>query len=147
MEFHLPYKKAGKTILVETGFSRLILPELASVVRKAPNYILHSVDLDMKALTYARAFLEGDNLAPYCNFHLQDPIRYISEMNWIDAAFLNSSLGLEKTVDEFRQAASAGASLIVIGRFQSKAALAVEEAKAFGWNVKIEDDFSILERK
>jgi hypothetical protein len=105
-----------------------------------------SVDLSIGAIELAHSALEAEGLAKYCNFHLQDSLKYLSGQTWIDMAFLDSCDGLQRGCDEFRAAVSAGAELIIMDDYETKAAWACKEAKTLGWDVTHEGRYSILRR-
>lgn len=134
-----------KTI-IETGFNAACLVEIAEYVRPYPQSELASVSLDLKKLSDTHIVLESEGLAKYCTFHLQDPLKFLQSKTWIDIAFLNSRLGLQYAIEEFRLAASAGAKTIVVTDYQSTSALAIQEAKKYGWTYVTHADYYILRR-
>lgn len=105
-----------------------------------------SVDLDVNAIELAHAALEAEGLAKYCTFRLQDSIKFLSAQTWLDVAYLDSCDGLEHGLQEFRLAASAGARLVIMDDFSTKASFAFNEAKKLGWNVSAVDRYSVLRR-
>lgn len=125
------------------GWSTLYI---ARWVSKHPECEFHTVDLSANSIDLAHAALEAEELAQYCAFHLQDSIKFLNAQTWIDFAFLDSCDGLQHGLDEFRLAASAGTRLIVMDDYQTKAALAVKEAKNLGWNVSFADRYSVFRR-
>lgn len=125
------------------GWSTLYI---ARWVSKHPGCEFHTVDLSANSIDLAHAALEAEGLAQYCAFHLQDSIKFLNAQTWIDFAFLDSCDGLQHGLDEFRLAASAGTRLIVMDDYQTKAALAVKEAKNLGWNVSFADRYSVFRR-
>lgn len=119
---------------------------IAEWVSKHPSCNFHSVDLNNDAIEIAHQFLVDKGLAKYCAFHCQDSLKYLSDLKWVDFAFLDSCDGLEHGVEEFRLAASAGASVVVMDDYQTKAAWAVKEAQKNGWRFVQLDRYSILRR-
>jgi predicted O-methyltransferase YrrM len=106
----------------------------------------HSVDLNAHAIELAHAALEEEHLARFCTFHVQDSLKYLGSQTWLDFALLDSCDGLQHGVDEFRLAASAGASVIVMDDYQTKAAWAVKEARETGWKYEPCGRYSVLKR-
>lgn len=126
------------------GWSTLYI---ARWVKEHPDCIFDSVDLNIGAIELAHTALEAEGLAKYCNFHLQDSIKYLSSQTWIDIAYLDSCDGLEHGLAEFRLAASTGASLIILDDFSTKAATAVAEARKLGWHGDVAANrYSVLRR-
>ncbi len=125
------------------GWSTLYI---ARWVAKHPECSFHTVDLSPNSIELAHSALEAEGLAKYCTFHLQDSLKFLGQETWIDFAFLDSCDGLQHGLDEFRLAASAGASLIVMDDLQTKAAWAVKEARELGWNVSFEGRYSVIRR-
>lgn len=125
------------------GWSTLYI---ARWVSKHPECEFHSVDLNINSIDIAHAALEAEGLAKFCNLHVQDSLRYLSQLTWVDFAFLDSCDGLQHGLDEFRLALSAGAKLIVMDDYQTKAAWAVTEAKKLGWSVQQVDRYSVIRR-
>ena len=135
-----------KKIIVETGFDPACLHDATEYARNRPQCELASVGLDFFRLAGAHKYLELLHATPFCTFHLQDPLKFLQGQTWIDAAFLNTRNGLNYAVEEFRLAASAGATLIVMTDYQSTSALAVTEAKKLGWTYITHDRYYILRR-
>lgn len=127
----------------DDGWSTLYI---ARWVAKHPECEFHSVDLNINSVDIGHAALEAEGLAKYCNFHVQDSIRYLGQLTWVDFAFLDSCDGLQHGLDEFRLALSAGAKLIVMDDYQTKAAWAVAEGKKLGWNVEQVSRYSVFRR-
>jgi len=119
---------------------------IARWVKAHPESDFHTVDLSSNSIELAHAALEAENLSKYCTFHLQDSIKFLSNLTWCDFAFLDSCDGLQHGLDEFRLAVSAGAKLIVMDDFSTKAAWAVKSAKELGWDVSFADRYSVLRR-
>ena len=120
---------------------------IARWVRKHAGCTFDSVDLNINAIELAHTALEAEGLAQYCEFHLQDSLKYLGSQSWLDVAYLDSCDGLEHGKEEFRLAASAGASLIIMDDFSTKAALAVAEAKKLGWDGSVAANrYSVLRR-
>ena len=149
--------KSKPLVIVETGCLRMEAPigefadgwstlYIAQWIREHPDCEFHSVDLSANAIGIAHDKLENALLAKYCTFHCQDSLKFLGGMTWIDFAFLDSCDGLEHGVDEFRLAASAGASVIVMDDYQTKAAWAVKEARELGWQYEQRERYSILKR-
>jgi hypothetical protein len=125
------------------GWSTLAI---ARWVKEHPESTFDSVDLSIGAIELAHTALEAEGLAKYCNFHLQDSLRYLGSLTWADFCFLDSSDGLEHGLQEFRLAASIGAGIIVLDDYETKGALACKEAKQLGWSVTHEGRYSVLRR-
>lgn len=125
------------------GWSTL---RIAQWVEKHPGCDFHSVDLSANSIDLAHAALEAEGVSKYCTFHLQDSIKFLNSMTWVDFAFLDSCDGLQHGLDEFRLAVSAGAKMIVMDDFQTKAVLAVREAQKLGWDYEQIDRYSVLRR-
>lgn len=115
-------------------------------IKNHPGCTFDSVDLNINAIELAHSALEAEGLAPYCTFHRQDSLKFLAGLTWVDFAFLDSCDGLEHGVQEFRLADSAGARLIVMDDFSTKAAHAVKLAKELGWDVSFADRYSVLRR-
>lgn len=135
-----------KKTIVETGFDKRCLFELAGHIQKNPQSELESISLDFGKLSDAHLFLEHYGLAAKCTFHLQDPLKFLQSKSWIDAVFLNSRNGLQYAVEEFRLAASTGAKLIVMTDYQTTSAHAIQEATKCGWTYVTHADYYILRR-
>lgn len=125
------------------GWSTLYI---ARWVKEHPECEFHSVDLDINAIELAHDALEAERLAQYCTFHRQDSLKFLSRLTWVDFAFLDSCDGLEHGLDEYRLADSAGARLIVMDDYQTKAAFAVKEAQKLRWIYEQVDRYSVLRR-
>lgn len=108
--------------------------------------VFHSVDLNANAIEVAHQMLEEEHLARFCIFHVQDSQKFLSRLTWADFVLLDSCDGLQHGVDEFRLAASAGASVIVMDDYQTKAAWAVKEARETGWSFEQRGRYSVLKR-
>ncbi len=106
----------------------------------------HSVDLNANAIELAHQMLEQEHLARFCTFHVQDSLKYLGSLTWVDFVLLDSCDGLQHGVDEFRLAASAGASVIVMDDYQTKAVWAVNEARETGWKYEQRGRYSVLKR-
>jgi predicted O-methyltransferase YrrM len=125
------------------GWSTL---HIARWVSAHPGSEFHTVDLSLNSIELAHSLLEAEGLAQHCAFHLQDSLKFLSQVTWADFCFLDSCDGLQHGLDEFRLAASTGARLIVMDDFQTKAFQAVKEAKNLGWDVSFQDRYSVLRR-
>jgi predicted O-methyltransferase YrrM len=125
------------------GWSTLYI---ARWVSKHPGSEFHTVDLSANSIELAHAALEAEGLAQYCTFHLQDSLKFLAQATWADFCFLDSCDGLQHGLDEFRLAASTGARLIVMDDYQTKASLAVKEARNLGWDVQFVNRYSVLRR-
>lgn len=133
--------------IVETGCTDYQTTlAIASWVCDHDDCTFDSVTLSIASMTSIHTALERENLAQYCDIHLQDSLRYLASQTWIDVAYLAGPDGLEHGREEFRLAASAGASLIIMSDFSTKAIFACREAKTLGWDVRHEGKFSILRR-
>jgi hypothetical protein len=143
--------------LVETGCTRDLAlsaewgdgwstQSIARWVKDHPECDFHSVDLSANSIELAHAALEAEGLSKFCTFHLQDSIKFLNSLTWVDFAFLDSCDGLQHGLEEFRLAVSAGAKLIVMDDFSSKAAWAVKLARELGWDVSFADRYSVLRR-
>jgi len=119
---------------------------IAQGVSKHTDCEFHTVDLSVNSIDLAHAALEAEGVAKFCTFHLQDSIKFLNSQTWIDFAFLDSCDGLQHGLDEFRLAMSAGARMIVMDDFQTKAAWAIAEAKKLGWTYQQVDRYSVLLR-
>ena len=106
----------------------------------------HSVDLNIGAIELAHQALEAEGLAAYCTFHCQDSLKFLAIQTWIDFAFLDSCDGLEHGLREWELAASAGAELIVMDDFSTKAAKAWDKAKELKWDCKAVDRYVVMRR-
>src|SRR3954467_10896984 len=116
-----------KTI-IETGFRANTIREITSWVSACPLSEFTSVGLNVKDLDSAHDMLEQLGRAQHCGLLLQDPLKFLQKQSWIDVAFLNSRNGLQYALEEFRLAASAGASMILFTDYQSTGASAILEA-------------------
>ena len=125
------------------GWSTLYI---ARWVREHPDSEFHTCDLNINSIELGHAALEAEGLAKYCTFHCQDSLKYLAAQSWVTFAFLDSCDGLDHGLQEFRLAASAGASLIVMDDFSTKAATAFQEAKKMGWEVSSAGRYSVLRR-
>lgn len=158
-DLYLEYAKIPHPALtiVETGTMREMQPiaefsdgwstlYIADWVATHPGTFFHSVDLNADAIDTAHRKLEEHGLAKYCTFHCQDSLKFLSGLTWVDFALLDSCDGLQHGVDEFRLAASAGASVIVMDDFQTKAAWAVKQSQEAGWRYEQAGRYSVLRR-
>lgn len=148
----------GKPIrIVETGCMRDLATAaeygdgwstlyIARWVKTHPECRFDSVDMSANAIELAHVALEAEDLAKFCTFHLQDSLKFLGSLSWLDFAFLDSCDGLQHGLDEFRLAASAGAKIIVADDFQTKAAYMVREAQRLGWIYEQVDRYSVLKR-
>jgi hypothetical protein len=129
---------------ISDGWSTIYI---ARWVKKHPNCKFSSVDLDANAIDLCHTALEAENLAQYCDLRTQDSLKYLASQSWIDIAYLDSCDGLAHGLEEFRLAASAGASLIIMDDFSTKAATAVNKAREMGWSTGVAANrYSILRR-
>lgn len=116
-------------------------------VKTHPDCKFSSVDLDANAIELCHTALEAENLAQYCDLRTQDSLKYLASQSWIDVAYLDSCDGLAHGLEEFRLAASAGASLIIMDDFSTKACWAVKESREMGWSTGVAANrYSILRR-
>lgn len=130
--------------IVETGctYTRTI----AQWVKSHPgNSTFVCVELNFGFLIDAHRDLERDSTTPYCTFLCQEPTRWLTKATWLDAAFLKPT-DLKSGIEEFNLAASAGAQLIVITDYQTRAALAIKRAKEIGWQYESAGLLNILRR-
>ncbi len=125
------------------GWSTL---RIAQWVSKHADCDFHTVDLSANSIDLAHAALEAEGVAKFCTFHLQDSIKFLNAQTWIDFAFLDSCDGLQHGLDEFRLAMSAGAKMIVMDDYQTKAAWAIKEAQKLGWTYEQVERYSVLRR-
>lgn len=130
--------------IVETGCKHS--RDVAKWVAKHPECSFDSVDLDGRLQEATHAELECDGTAKYCTFHSVDTSKYLSDLTWIDCAFLHSA-DLQKGIEEFSLAVSGGANLIVFVDYQQRAAAAVRKAKALGWKFTSREPYCILKRQ
>ncbi len=119
---------------------------IARWIREHKDCEFHTVDINPAAIEIAHMALEAENLAKFCTLHIQDSIKFLSNLTWADIFFLDSCDGLEHGLQEWRLAASAGASLIIMDDFQSKVAFAWNEAKRLGWKTEQVDRYSLFRR-
>jgi hypothetical protein len=104
-----------------------------------------SISLDGAMQERCHKQLEIFGLNPYCTFHTQSPLKWLSNMNWLDFVLLNPE-SLDDGLQQFALAISAGAGLVVIHDYQHGAASAVRKAMGLGWIVENTNIYSILRR-
>lgn len=104
-----------------------------------------TADLDSNTQAKIHKELEELNVAKFYTIKTQDHMKFLTEQTWIDVAFLNPE-NLQSGLNEFHLALSAGARLVVVRGYQSKGALAVQQARRFGWSVQHAGDYSVLVR-
>lgn len=129
--------------IVETGVKDTV--DIATWCAKNSASTFVSVDLDAVEQEKIHTILEQSNAASSYIYRTQEHLKFLSELTWIDIAFLNSE-NLQDGLEEFKLALSAGARTIIMRNYQSKAYLAVKQAKRFGWEAHFTDDYSILIR-
>jgi hypothetical protein len=105
-----------------------------------------SLSLDGNLQVAMHAELESRGLARYCTFLTQAPSKYIGKVSWVSAAFLHPD-SLREGVEQFELAASAGAELIAILDYSTRAALAVTKAREWGWTFNSQGRYSVLTRR
>ena len=127
--------------IVETGNKDTA--EITRWCSKNSNITFDTADLNGVEQERLHSIFEQEDIAKYCVFHTQDHKKYLSGLSWIDIAFLSPD-NLQEGLEEFHLAASAGAYSIIIRDYQTKAALAVKQAKRFGWAVEYSNDYCIL---
>lgn len=129
--------------IVETGCVHTT--DIAEWVR------LHSgsftcVDMNIGDLIEAHNHLERRGLAKHCTFLSQDHNKWLAKTTWLDVAFLKPT-DLQAGVEEFTLAASAGAKVIVLSDYQTRASFAIRQAREFGWEYESSENLNILRRK
>jgi hypothetical protein len=129
--------------IVETGVADTI--DIATWCSKNSAATFVSVDLDAVAQEKNHAALEQLNAASSYTYRTQDHNKFLMQLTWIDIAFLNPE-NLQDGLEEFKLALSAGARTIIMRDYQSRAYLAVKQAKRFGWEAHFTGDYSILIR-
>ena len=104
-----------------------------------------TVDLDSSLQESYHKELEELNAASSYTFRTQEHKKFLSELSWIDIAFLYPD-NLQEGLAEFQLAISAGARVIIMHDYQSRSNLAVKQAKRLGWEVHFTGDYAILLR-
>jgi hypothetical protein len=128
---------------VETGTKDTV--DIATWCLKNSASTFVSADLDAVLQEKIHSLLEQSNAASSYTYRTQDHVKFLTELTWVDVAFLNPE-GLQDGLEEFKLAISAGARTVVMSNYQSKAHLAVKQAKRFGWEAHFTGDYSILIR-
>jgi hypothetical protein len=129
--------------IVETGIADT--NEIVSWCQSNPDSSFVSVDLDSIAQDKIHGILEQTEAAAAYSYRTQDHKKFLSELSWIDVAFLSPE-NLQEGLQEFQLALSAGARLVVMRDYQSKAFLAVQQAKRLQWDVHHSGNYSIMIR-
>ncbi len=104
-----------------------------------------NVDLDGSKQEQDHKILEAKNAASSYTFRTQEHKKFLSDLSWIDIAFLYPE-DLQDGLEEFKLAVSAGARVVIMHEYQSKAYIAVQQAKRFGWEAHYTGDYTILMR-
>lgn len=148
----------GKSIkIVETGCMRDLAVKseygdgwstlyIARWVKKHPECWFQTVDINPNAIDLAKLALESEGLSKYCVFFQEDSLEFLKKSQFIDFAFLDSCDGLQHALHEFYAAADAGAKLIVMDDFETKAKTAVSVAQQLGWTYEQNGRYSVLRR-
>lgn len=129
--------------IVETGLKDTIDIATWCSTNNASTFV--SVDLDSVEQEKIHSALEELNAASSYTYRTQEHIKFLTELTWIDIAFLSPD-NLQDGLEEFKLALSAGARTVIMRDYQSKAHLAVQQAKRFGWDAHFTDEYSILIR-
>lgn len=129
--------------IVETGVRDTV--EIAVWCAKNPASSFVTVDLDAIRQEADHKILEELDSAFAYTYRTQDHKKFLLELSWIDVAFLSPD-NLEQGLEEFQLAISAGARLVVMRDYQSKAFLAVKQAKRLGWEAHYTGDYSLMIR-
>lgn len=129
--------------IVETG--TLDTVDIALWCSKTPNSSFVSVDLDASLQESRHRELEELDAASTYTYRTQDHQKFLSELTWIDVAFLYPE-NLEEGLREFQLALSAGARLVIMRDYQTKAYTAAKQAKRFGWEAHFTEEYTILMR-
>jgi hypothetical protein len=129
--------------IVETGCVHT--KDIAEWVRLHPGSSFTCVDMNLGDLIEAHRVLELRGLAKHCTFLSQDHLKWLTKVTWLDVAFLKPD-DLQSGVDEFLLAASAGAKLIVMSDYQTRASFAIRKAKEIGWQFESSGSLNILRR-
>lgn len=104
-----------------------------------------TVDLDSNKQESVHKTLEQHEVAKFCTFHTQSHKKFLNDLNWVDVAFLHPE-NLQEGLEEFQLAASAGARIIVMMDYQTRAAGAIKQAERFGWHCITAGIYNILTR-
>lgn len=126
------------------GWSTLYI---ARWVKCHPECQFSTVDMSLNAIELAEQALSAEKLEKYCSFTLGDSLTFLRQQRGVDFAFLDSCDGLEHGLDEFKLAASAGARLIVMDDYDTKAKAAIAYAAESGWAYKQNGRYSVLRRQ
>lgn len=129
--------------IVETGCEDTY--EIGKWCSKNSACTFETADLDSNAQELAHDALEKASAAKFYTYRTKDHKKFLSDLTWIDVAFLKPD-DLQNGLEEFHLALSAGARIVVIRNFQSKAAIAVRQAQRLGWGFETAGDYSILIR-
>lgn len=129
--------------IVETGCESTI--DVAAWCLNRIDSVFETADLDGTRQEANHKLLEGLGAASYCTFRTQDHKKFLSELSWIDVAFLRAD-NLQSGLEEFQLALSAGARVVVMKNFQANAALAVRQAQRFNWKFETAGEYSVLIR-
>jgi len=103
------------------------------------------VDLNFGLLLGTHEQLEADGSAAFCTILAQEHSKWLNKTSWLDAAFLYPE-DLQSGLEEFELAISAGAQLVVIPDYQTRAHSAIRRAKDIGWVYEYSEDLNILRR-
>lgn len=141
-------RKQSRIQILETGDgsygSTATLAQWVAYDEEKVDYF-KSISLDGAAQERCHRQLEIFGISPYCTFHMQSPMKWLSNLNWLDFVLLNPE-SLDDGVQQFALAISAGVSIVVIHDYQRGAALAVRKAYGLGWTVENTEIYSILRR-
>lgn len=129
--------------IVETGVRDTV--DIAVWCAKNPTATFVTVDLDAVRQQADHKILEELDSAFAYTYRTQDHKKFLIELSWIDVAFLSPD-NLDQGLEEFQLAISAGAAVVVMRDYQSKAFLAVKQAKRLGWGAHYTGDYSIMIR-
>ena len=130
--------------IVETGTHDTRMIAIWCSKNTASTFV--SVDLDSATQESYHKELEELGAASAYTFRTQDHKKFLSELTWVDVAFLYPE-NLQEGLAEFQLAISAGARAVIMHNYQSKSNLAVKQAKRFGWDTGFVDDYAILIRE
>ena len=105
-----------------------------------------TVDLDSATQESYHRELEELSAASSYTFRTQDHKKFLSELSWIDVAFLYPD-NLQEGLSEYQLAVSAGARVVVMYDFQSRSSIAIKQAKRLGWSVHFTGEYAIMIRE
>jgi len=134
---------SSRLSIIETGYA--YTRTIAQWVQRNPESVFTCVDLNFGLLLGIHQALERDRTAQYCTILAQEHTKWLNKCTWLDAAFLNPD-DLKSGVEEFNLAVSAGAQLIVLSDYQTRAAFAIKRAKEIGWQYESAGPLNILRR-